>query len=333
MLDKLKKFIKNILTNTVCGLEMDGPDLRIFLSSRKNDNLHDIRYFSEILPSGIVNNGVINDEKEITEVLKRAALKYEFKKVPLVTVINSRSIVTRYLELPKMPAKELKSAVKWEAEQYLPYTTKEAVIDFVNLGVTRNNHPSKIAVLVAAVPRDIVLQYFKVFKKSGLKLVAIDLFSSALKRWLFVMGKKKWPDTEHVNTCIVNLGNELANLVIIEKGQTVFARSLNFDCKILQNERIMNGSENELNGLKIRSVMQEMLEETKKSLDYCYSHLSVDSVVRIILTGKLGDLQKIYEVFKGYFDIAVEMGNVQFKGNIDIPLEMCVAAGLSLRDV
>lgn len=351
---KNKFFSSNEL---ICGLELDRLSLRLFTCSNKEGNISNVSFGIEELPSGLIDDEDIINKKQMQEVLHNVKFRYNLKDIPVVTVINSRKIVTRYLELPNMSEKDLKSAVFWEAEQYLPYTPEEAVIDYVNLGSAATESNNMLGILVGAVPKEIAYDYYNLFTDAGLNLVAIDITAMALKRWLFELGKWQFPDTSFTNLCVINLGNDIVDLVIFQKGKNVFARSLKFSSKnffepfidvngnmedvkekifsngFLNSEQIEDDSKVIID-FNLRSAIQDLTKEVKDSVEYCQSKLALQPVAKFILTGSLSKIPGIKDAFAENFNIPVKIGNLKLPDEgLEIPAEIAVAAGLSLREV
>lgn len=82
------------------------------------------------LPDGIVENGEIIDEREFARNLADALRGSGIKNGYYVTHTPVQHTALRLLTFPPMPAKELKSAVRYEASRSLPYSLADAAISY-----------------------------------------------------------------------------------------------------------------------------------------------------------------------------------------------------------
>ncbi len=314
---------------------MDSKSIKIFRCKNKNGKISDLALGKMDIPYGLIEDGIITDKKLLQEILVQAYNKYKLQKTKVYTVINSRKVVTRLIEIPKKANKKLPAVVNWEAQRFLSHSIEENVIDFVNLGKAPKDHEMLI-VLVAAVPKEIVCDYINVFQSAKLKINAVDIISMALKRWLFLLGREGWPDAKLTNIAVINLGDSIANLNIFQKGQLVFLRRLDFKCDRLININYDNDKiiKNIFIDLNFKDILQDLLIEVSDSLKYGQSKLELEPVAKFIITGSMSSIPGIEEAFKEEFNLPVEMGEVNFSNkDIKISSEMAASAGLSLREV
>ena len=68
------------------------------------------------------------------DALKRALEDGNIKGHHAVSAVSGESIIVRYLQLPEMPEFELKKALQWEAEEYIPFRLSEVNLDSQILG-------------------------------------------------------------------------------------------------------------------------------------------------------------------------------------------------------
>jgi type IV pilus assembly protein PilM len=275
------------------------------------------------LPPGIINNGRIKDKKSLKDILSNIYIKYNLRKTQVNVVINSKEVITRLIEVPKKAEAKLKSAVHCEAKYLLSHSYKDNAVDFVNLGSFNNNN--MLNILIAAVPKDIVYDYIKVFREVNIKINAVDIKSMALKKWLYNIGKHNWPDAEFTNISIINLGDEIADFNIFQKGQLVFTRQLNFKCSNFINDTAVM----EFNH---KNVFHDLLIEVKNTLEYSRSKLHLEPIAKFIFTGSLSKTPNIKEEFSKEFNLPVEIGELKLpEYGIEVSPEMAVAVGLGLR--
>ncbi len=136
-------------------------------------------------PPGLVQDDQIVDVEglaaELDLLFKDAGISRRF----VVTAVSNRLAITRNIQLPKMPLKELEKAVPFEAERYIPFPLDEVAMDHFVL-----DNPSDVAdggeveVVIAAARLDTVTQTVAGLKKAGLEPTVIDIKPFALLRAL-----------------------------------------------------------------------------------------------------------------------------------------------------
>lgn len=110
------------------GLDIQDRLLRLAHVQPGTDTLTAIH--DHPLPPGIVENGEIIDEREFSRKLADALRASGIKNAYYVTHPPAQHTALRLLAFPPMPAKELKSAVRYEATKSLPYSLADAAISF-----------------------------------------------------------------------------------------------------------------------------------------------------------------------------------------------------------
>ena len=136
-------------------------------------------------PPGLVQDDQIVDAEglaaELDLLFKDAGISRRF----VVTAVSNRLAITRNIQLPKMPLKELEKAVPFEAERYIPFPLDEVAMDHFVL-----DNPGDVAdggeveVVIAAARLDTVTQTVAGLKKAGLEPTVIDIKPFALLRAL-----------------------------------------------------------------------------------------------------------------------------------------------------
>ncbi len=112
---------------------------------------------------------------------------------------------------------EIESAVKWEAEQYIPIPLKEAIIQHQILERRENASPPGVAVLLVAAPRTLVEKYTRVVQMAGLTPVGVETSLMAASRSLC-------PADQTV--MIIDLGARSTDMAIVKNGMLSFSRSV-----------------------------------------------------------------------------------------------------------
>jgi type IV pilus assembly protein PilM len=123
--------------------------------------------------------------------------------------------------MPVLSDDELASAIKWEAEQYVPIPLTEVTLDWQVIFRPKTPAPdSKMEVFLVAAPMKVVNKYLKILKMANLRPIAVETDIIAIARSL--VGNNPYSPT----TLIVNIGASTTDLSIVRVGAIAFTRSI-----------------------------------------------------------------------------------------------------------
>ena len=174
------------------GLDISDISLKIIKLKKnkgflnKPDSLSLASFGEFKIKSGIITKGEIKDEKALLKIIKNAVLKVKGEKLKTNNVIVSlpeEKAFMQVIQMPKMKKEELKKAIYFEAENYIPIPIKDAYLDS-QIVPAIYSHLDHLDVLIAAIPKKIVDPYVYCLKKAGLTPIAFEIESQAISRAL-----------------------------------------------------------------------------------------------------------------------------------------------------
>jgi len=294
------------------------------------------------------------DQESVAQVISKLTSTLKISTKNVISALPESQIFTRVIEMPILNDKELASAIKWEAEQYIPVPLTE-----VNLAWQVLQRPVKIEpgaqmeVLLIAAPKALVEKHIKILKMAGLNPVSLETEVVATTRALV---DKMSPTTMIISIgayttdiCIAKMGVLASTRSIATGGEALtkaIAEDLGFDHAQAEEYKKTYGLlENELEGkimATIKPVFDIIVGEAKKSILAYESKKSGDQVKRVILSGGGGKLPGAIEHLVSELGIEVQLGDPWFfleKGPYiskqlleDRPL-FAVATGLALKGI
>lgn len=296
----------------------------------------------------------LSDKKEyalLSEAIKRLHKEAKISSKQVAVSLPESQVFTRVIKLPLLNDSEIASAVKWEAEQYIPIPADEAIIRHRVLERREDTTPPSTRILLIAAPRDLVDKYSKVVEKAGLRLVAIESELMSLVRSLA-------PEDQTV--MIADLGARSTDIAISTKGQLSFSRSVSTGGEALtrsvaqslgvepqqaeEYKKTYGLSGTQLEG-KIKSaldpVIRMMVDEMKKAVHFYKTESQGAAPKAVILSGGATGMPEISQAFSNYLGLEVVIGNPFTKVSVD-PEAMkalagygplySVSVGLAMRD-
>jgi type IV pilus assembly protein PilM len=155
-----------------------------------------------------------------TEAIRAAMRQAGITAKQVVTSVSGEPIIVRYIQLPDMPEHELHEALKWEAEEYIPFSLEDVNLGSAILGKTSDG--SKVNVLLVAAKKDLVNERLEIITKANLKPVMVDVDSFA---FLNCFELNYQPDASSV-TALINIGSAITNINVYYNGVSHFSRDI-----------------------------------------------------------------------------------------------------------
>ena len=125
---------------------------------------------AEIPPGGSV-------EEAVQQVFK----ENKFRSKRVATGVSGQSTVVRYVPMMRMSDAELRQAIRFEVDKYLPFGVDEVVMDCqalgrrVGSGMRDGSGEEMMSVLLAACRRELLEERLRILVKEGLTPISIDL--------------------------------------------------------------------------------------------------------------------------------------------------------------
>ena len=288
--------------------------------------------------------------QQLAEAIKSLVKSAKIHTNKVVVSMVEAQAVTRLIELPNLTDKELSAAINFEADQYIPLPIKDVNLQYKVLSRPSPGSGGKMSVLLVAAPKRVIDKYLEVVKMSQLALTAIETESSALAR---ALSNKADPPS-----LIISMGASSTELVLVKEGNIFFTRSIASggisltkavmaEFNLAQNQaeeyKMAYGIlEDKLSG-KIARILKPVLEvvvaEILKAIDYARSHMGDQPLSRIIICGGGAYLPGLAEFIAEKTSVEVSLGdpwaNFSKEGlALKIPGQgsfYAVATGLALR--
>ena len=309
--------------------------------------------------SGIVGySGItidkMGDEKEMAslgQIIRKLHSEAGVSSKDVVISIPEPLVFTRTIKFPLLTDAEIASAVRWEAEQYIPIPIADAIVQHTILARNEKASPPEVLVLLVAAPKAVVEKYTKVIQLAGLNAAAVETELIALTRALAP------PDR---TVLLVDLGASSTNIAISKMGLLSFSRCVPiageaFTRAVSQGlgvtpeqaeeyKKTYGLTATQLEG-KVKRVLDPVLalvvDEIKKAVSYYLTEEKGESPSSIIVSGGTSAVPEIVTMMTKLVGMEVLVGNPFAKIRVDqetaqklapYALLYGVAVGLALRD-
>jgi type IV pilus assembly protein PilM len=267
----------------------------------------------------------------------------------VVVGLPGHSVVTRYLKLQQMPKEELQGAIEIEAGQSIPYDLSEVIMNSNILTEVSEDGQTLIKVLVVAARNDVIQSRLEILSQAGLAPHIMGVDSLSLADACELADDFRPEET----AAIINVGASSVNIHFTRDGISSFMREIGWGGKEIATaiqrslrveadtaRRIQEGAEESEKWEKeageqvtmeaiVRSPIQRLIGEIRRSFDYYEQQLYQKSVDRIILSGGVAPYPPLKDA------ISREMGieNIEVANPLKGKVEVSNAAESTVADV
>jgi len=156
----------------------------------------------------------------ISEAIRVAHQEANLSDKKVNVSIHSDNVIVRYLMLPRMDPGDLKNAMEFEVERYVPFEKKDIVSDFLILDTKSTTRNMKV--LLVAAKKDDVQKRAKLVKDAGLEPHILTIDSIVLKN-IFQLN---YPEKSEKTIGLINIGSKISNINIIKASTSYFMRDV-----------------------------------------------------------------------------------------------------------
>jgi len=287
---------------------------------------------------------------QIADILRKVFSDAKISGKEITIALPEAQVFTRAIKFPLLTDQEISSAVKWEAEQYIPIPIQEAIIQHQIIERRENVSPPEVLVLLVAAPRVLAEKYIKAVEAAKLNVVAVETELIALVRSLAPANQ---------TALILDFGAHSTDLAIAKNGFLVFSRSIATAGEALtravgqslgvnpqqaeEYKKTYGMTASQLEG-KVKGALDPILrvvsEEIKKAIHFYQSENKEEPPSSIVISGGSSGLPEIAPFLTKALGLEVVIGNPFAKVALDAgtakslapyaPL-YSIAVGLAMR--
>jgi type IV pilus assembly protein PilM len=232
----------------------------------------------------------------------------KFKSKNVVTSVSGQSVVVRYVPMLTMSDPELRQAIRFESDKYLPFDADEVQIDCQRL---KRKPPApaegagagqeQMNVVIAACKKSLVEEQVREIQRHGLRPLAVDVDVFALANAWELCGLSELNATggEGRAIALVDVGASCTSINVLCAGETCFSREIGIGgqdmtqaaarrlgVETAEAEAIKknpSGREAEVSRA-ITPVLEDLVSELSLSLDYVENREGL-RVEEVLLSG------------------------------------------------
>lgn len=333
-MNNLLKAITNLFRKKkpVLGIDIGTNSIKLTEIAKEDGGLRLLHIGTVTIPEGCIQEGMISNKEVFEQLLLQLISTSDAIANDVILSICSKNIIIRQLRLPSMPEKELRQAVEWETEKYIPLQKDSLHIDFINFGEIQSAQNKQLNILVAASPKDMLYTYHEIFTKMGFNLLAIEVLPIAL--WYGVAMDFKSDNKEEV-CFILELGAQSTTVVIYRNQKLMFTRSIPIGGNEIDKSiaMILAIPEDEAKHLKekhgivdpledvtgfpddpaeklqfaIKGTLKDLLQEVQRSINFYQIQDRNAQIAKIMVVGGLANLKNISQFISKELNLPSEI--------------------------
>lgn len=309
-------------TGNAIGLDIGSSGVRAAELSISRNGVVLQRFGQVALPEGAVREGEVVDQPTVTSAIRDLWSMTKFSGQKVIMGVASQRVIVRQIEVPKMPPNDLRKALPFQVQEYLPMPVHDAVIDFHPVEELPGTPPTLRGLMVAA-SREVVNGNVAAAEAAGLKPMMVDLTSFAVLRSVGAQ------DSTLAGEALIDIGSTVTNLVVHHAGVPQFVRILLMggthitdqvserlgipaqDAESLkQRVGVSPSSPKDTVASKvIEGGLNQLIDEIRGSIEYYNAAKPAARVERVLVTGGTSLMPGVYEKLSAALRLPVEPGD------------------------
>lgn len=292
------------------------------------------------LPPGAVVEGEVIDVETVAAAVKQLWGDAGIKDKRVNVGVSNQRVVVRQIDVPYMEESELRSALRFQVQEFIPIPVEETELDYYRLEeFTGEGDTRMLRLLLVAGQRDMIGNHVAAAERAGLRPVGVDLNAFALLRALVPD-----PETSEGSEMVIDIGAGVTNIIVHERGTPRFVRILVLgggditdalvaglgvstdDAEATKMQVGLTGGGDPNAARIVEERAGQFVDEVRGSLDYYLAQTGSSQVRRVIVSGGGAKLLGLVDRLSTTLRVPVELGrpleHVQITGTVYGPEQL-----------
>jgi type IV pilus assembly protein PilM len=296
-----------------------------------------------------IADGVIKDPPAVVGAIKAAVARAGIASQDAAIGVSGRDLITKKLQLPEVPAKELREAVALEAEHHIPFAFDEVFLDY---HVARR-HAGVLDLVLVAVKKSKVNEYVAAVEAAGLRPAIVDVDGFALGNQF----ELNHPGEAAEAVALIDMGAAVMKTNVVYGGASIFARDVPFGghhytqaiadrlripLEHAERAKIGEAPDVEWDAIApaLAAVSRDLSLEVRRTFDHFGSTPDSERIGRVVLSGGAAQLRGLTDYLSSSWKIPVEIARPLERIDVHAALRepaaaagpgLAVAVGLAVR--
>lgn len=165
--------------NSLVAIDIGSSAVKM-LELTGNDAQRKLKNFAiEVLPRGVIENGVINDAESLTQIIKKIVNKLGVKGRRVSISVSGSGVIIKRVRVSIGKDATLDEQVNFHAAQAFQVDLSELYYDYADMGPSPR-HEEDLDVLLVGARRELVEQHISIVKAAGLVPGVIEAASLSI---------------------------------------------------------------------------------------------------------------------------------------------------------
>ncbi|HZJ82484.1 MAG TPA: pilus assembly protein PilM [Clostridia bacterium] len=320
-----------LFTKESIGVEIDDLEIRVVGIKQSWGRVSLAFTHRAPLTENLIIDGVIHDPEGVANVIENLWDKHKLSNMGIIIGVSNQAVMARKILLPDIPEDKLKLLIHNHAQEYMPISLENSVMDYMIVGKEQVQDVANVQVLLVVAQLKMVEDFFESFNRASLKPKDIKPSSLSTPDALKIVDKD-------VVMALVDISNSIGNLTIFVDGQPRFSRLLrvNFN-KSTGLDPSKNSSIMELPPIILSTWSQILDNEIRASIRYFQEQEDINSIDSIKLSGCGSRVKGLAKELENSLDIPVDLvdplGRIQNskrQANDESVIDFTTCIGLAL---
>jgi len=338
--------------NSVIGLDIGSHSIKLIELAKDRGVATLLAAGSIPTPPKALTSNIAADQEAVAVAVKKLVIDTGARTKNVNLSLPESQVFTRVIEVPQLSQRELASAIKYEAEQYIPLPLEQVNVDFSILRDAKQTGKNMMEVLLVAAPKALLEKYVAIMEMA-------DLYSTGAETEIIATSRALIRSVPTVKTVmVVSLGAQTTDLAILRAGVLAFTRTisaggealsravaqgLDFDIRQAEEYKKTYGlQQDQLEGKILaaaKPIMDTILSEMKRAVAFYQEKNPNERVEAVLLSGGTARLPGMVIYMAQHMGVEAQLANPwvgihkEARFNVLDPEgpTFAVAVGLALR--
>lgn len=290
---------------TLLGIDLGSESIKAVEAVKEKGRLRVVGFGKVELPSQEARADALND------LLKHC----NFRSRRVATSVSGRSVIVRYLNMVDIPDENLKTAIRFEADRYIPFDLEEVVLDCHRIEDAPGVGANEMKLLLVAVKKDVVQEQVRLVQGAGLQPEIVDVDAFALSN-AFALGGPTYEMAAGKVVALVDVGATKTVVDIVRGAESYFTREVyvgghemtnaiakRFGLENFEGEQLKRqpASREQEIAEAVLPCIEDLGNEIQLSFDY-YENQSESKVEDVLVSGGGSRVPGLEETFERIFE-------------------------------
>lgn len=302
------------------ALDIGSTYIKLVQLKGSERNYHLAKFGMVPLPPEVIVEGAVMDAGRVVEAIKELLAEQKVRTKDVVISVSGSSVIIKRISVTDMSDEELAESIKWEAEQYIPFSIEDVDVDFQKIGPGAVE--GQADVLLVAVKKDKINDYVNLVTEAGLEPVVMDVDAFALAN-MYELNYDMGAGT----TALLNVGASVMNINVLKDGVSTFTRDVTVggnrytealqkdfgltyeDAEKVKRGEDTGGVDSEQAARVVASVTEDIVAEVQRSFEFFRSTAGNEKVSQVLVSGGCARIRNFTSILAERLEMPVEVAN------------------------